>query len=64
MEEIHPEVQENDMDTNDTFIAPIKGTLKPITEVPDYVFSTKLMGDGFAIEPEKDLLLLRQTVQL
>ncbi|WP_368993704.1 glucose-specific PTS transporter subunit IIBC [Caldifermentibacillus hisashii] len=57
MEEIHPEVQENDMDTNDTFIAPIKGTLKPITEVPDYVFSAKLMGDGFAIEPEEGLVV-------
>ncbi|WP_304941309.1 PTS glucose transporter subunit IIA [Turicibacter sp. TJ11] len=31
--------------------APITGTLLPISEVPDPVFSQKMMGDGFAIEP-------------
>ena len=31
--------------------APITGTLLSITEVPDPVFSQKMMGDGFAIEP-------------
>ena len=31
--------------------APISGTLLPISEVPDPVFSQKMMGDGFAIEP-------------
>ncbi|WP_125706001.1 PTS sugar transporter subunit IIA [Lacticaseibacillus daqingensis] len=31
--------------------APATGELKPITEVPDEVFSTKMMGDGFAVEP-------------
>jgi len=30
---------------------PITGNLISITEVPDPVFSQKLMGDGFAIEP-------------
>lgn len=30
---------------------PITGNLMPITEVPDPVFSQKMMGDGFAIEP-------------
>ncbi len=34
------------------FISPIKGKVLPITEVPDQVFSGKMMGDGFAIEPE------------
>ncbi|UOR13335.1 glucose-specific PTS transporter subunit IIBC [Halobacillus amylolyticus] len=34
------------------FISPMKGRLLPITEVPDQVFSGKMMGDGFAIEPE------------
>ena len=38
--------------TNDkTFLAPIDGKILPITEVPDEVFSQKMMGDGFAIEP-------------
>ncbi len=28
-----------------------KEKILPITEVPDQVFSGKMMGDGFAIEP-------------
>ncbi|RWZ51303.1 PTS glucose transporter subunit IICBA [Halobacillus fulvus] len=35
-----------------SFVSPIKGKVLPITEVPDQVFSGKMMGDGFAIEPE------------
>ncbi|MCA0971818.1 glucose-specific PTS transporter subunit IIBC [Halobacillus litoralis] len=34
------------------FVSPITGTIMPITEVPDQVFSGKMMGDGFAIEPQ------------
>ncbi|CDQ20382.1 PTS system D-glucose-specific IIA component, Glc family /PTS system D-glucose-specific IIB component, Glc family /PTS system D-glucose-specific IIC component, Glc family [Halobacillus karajensis] len=34
------------------FVSPIKGTVMPITDVPDQVFSGKMMGDGFAIKPE------------
>ncbi|MBN8236070.1 PTS transporter subunit EIIC [Halobacillus kuroshimensis] len=33
------------------FVSPLKGNIMPITEVPDQVFSGKMMGDGFAIEP-------------
>lgn len=33
-------------------VSPAKGKLKLITEVPDKVFSSKALGDGFAIEPE------------
>ncbi|MBV7509268.1 glucose-specific PTS transporter subunit IIBC [Bacillus sp. sid0103] len=36
---------------NEVFAAPIKGEIKPITEVPDQVFAGKMMGDGFAIVP-------------
>ncbi|WP_226666091.1 glucose-specific PTS transporter subunit IIBC [Metabacillus litoralis] len=36
---------------DETFIAPITGEIKSITEVPDQVFSGKMMGDGFAILP-------------
>ncbi|WP_257148455.1 PTS glucose transporter subunit IIA [Bacillus sp. AFS073361] len=32
---------------------PIEGDIIPITEVPDQVFSQKMMGDGFAIVPTK-----------
>lgn len=37
--------------------APIAGKIIDITEVPDEVFSTKMMGDGFAIEPETDVVV-------
>ncbi len=34
-------------------IAPLSGKLLPLTEVPDQVFSEKMMGDGFAIDPSE-----------
>lgn len=38
-------------DENEVIAIPIEGKILPITEVPDQVFSGKMMGDGFAIEP-------------
>lgn len=38
--------------SNDDIVIPIEGTLLSLTEVPDEVFSQKMMGDGFAIKPE------------
>ncbi|QIZ06929.1 PTS transporter subunit EIIC [Priestia megaterium] len=35
------------------FIMPIEGEIIPLHEVPDQVFSQKMMGDGFAIVPSK-----------
>lgn len=35
------------------FVMPIEGEIIPITEVPDQVFSQKMMGDGFGIVPSK-----------
>ncbi|MGX7024294.1 PTS system trehalose-specific EIIBC component [Vagococcus hydrophili] len=35
----------------ESFYAPVNGSCIPITEVPDPVFSQKMMGDGFAIKP-------------
>ena len=32
-------------------LAPLSGSVMPITEMPDPVFSSKAMGDGLAIEP-------------
>ncbi len=36
--------------------SPVKGTCIPITEVKDQVFSSKMMGDGFAVIPEKNVV--------
>lgn len=33
------------------FVAPVDGKIVSLSDVPDEVFSQKLMGDGFAIEP-------------
>lgn len=33
------------------FVSPMQGTILPLAEVPDPVFSQKMMGDGFAINP-------------
>ena len=32
-------------------LAPLNGTIIPLEEVPDPVFSQKMMGDGIAIQP-------------
>lgn len=32
-------------------VAPVSGELIPLSQVPDQVFSTKMMGDGFAVIP-------------
>ncbi|AGK52090.1 glucose-specific PTS transporter subunit IIBC [Bacillus sp. 1NLA3E] len=45
------------LSSDDTFISPIKGEIKPITEVPDAVFSGKMMGDGFAIVPTEGMIV-------
>ncbi|OIJ13418.1 PTS glucose transporter subunit IICBA [Anaerobacillus alkalilacustris] len=37
----------------ETYISPIEGKILPISEVPDQVFSQKMMGDGFAVLPNK-----------
>ncbi|MED1470359.1 N-acetylglucosamine-specific PTS transporter subunit IIBC [Bacillus salipaludis] len=38
--------------TEEDFVMPIKGEIIPLSEVPDQVFSQKMMGDGFGIVPE------------
>ena len=34
-------------------VNPIKGTIIPITEVKDVVFSSEMLGKGFAVEPSE-----------
>lgn len=36
--------------------APVKGRLKPLEDVEDMVFSSKMMGDGVAIDPIDETL--------
>ncbi len=37
----------------DIFVSPLSGKIMELKEVPDQVFSNKMMGDGFAIKPTK-----------
>ncbi|RBN37347.1 PTS beta-glucoside transporter subunit EIIBCA, partial [Priestia megaterium] len=39
------------------FILPFDGYIMPLEDVPDAVFSSKMMGDGFAIEPTNNTLV-------
>ncbi len=58
IEEINPEALQAARKSEDEgFVAPIKGEIKPITEVPDQVFAGKMMGDGFAIVPSEGLVV-------
>lgn len=51
IEETTPEALKNDPASSHSFISPLNGKAVPITEVPDQVFSGKMMGEGFAIIP-------------
>ncbi|KAB7663396.1 glucose-specific PTS transporter subunit IIBC [Bacillus sp. B1-b2] len=53
IEEVNPDALKGNITGVDSIIAPIKGELVPITDVPDAVFAGKMMGDGFAIIPSE-----------
>lgn len=36
---------------------PIQGLIRPISDTPDDVFSMKLLGDGFVVNPENNEIL-------
>jgi glucose PTS system EIICBA or EIICB component len=57
IEEVNPEALQTEHRGDDRFISPIKGEIKPITDVPDQVFSEKMMGDGFAIVPTEGTIV-------
>lgn len=60
IEEVNPEALQTEHHHDDgqkTFTSPIKGEIKPITDVPDAVFSGKMMGDGFAIIPSEGVVV-------
>ncbi|MEG7379960.1 glucose-specific PTS transporter subunit IIBC [Bacillus subtilis] len=39
--------------SDESFIYPLKGEIVSLTDVPDPVFSEKMMGEGFAIDPSE-----------
>lgn len=39
------------------YVAPLTGKAVPLEKVPDQVFSQKMMGDGFAIEPTENQIV-------
>ena len=56
IEEINPDALKTDFSKED-FASPLDGKLVPITEVPDQVFSERMMGDGFAIIPSEGIVV-------
>ncbi len=45
------------MAENKRFTLPLNGTIHDLSKVPDDVFSSKVMGDGFAIEPTGNVVV-------
>lgn len=43
--------EKSEITGKDDFVVPMNGRILPLEDVPDEVFSKKMMGDGFAIEP-------------
>ena len=37
-------------------VSPVKGVCIPLEQVKDSVFASKMLGDGFAVEPAEDLV--------
>ena len=50
------EVQYTDAEKNEKFAAPVTGRIVRIEDVPDQVFASRTMGDGFAIDPTEGKL--------
>lgn len=46
-----------DKTPSQNYIQPLEGKLLNISEVPDPVFSQKMMGDGIAIDPSNGMLV-------
>jgi len=50
------EVQYTEAEKNEKFAAPVTGRIVRIEDVPDQVFASRTMGDGFAIDPTEGKL--------
>ncbi|MGN1401072.1 MAG: PTS glucose transporter subunit IIA [Bacillus sp. (in: firmicutes)] len=44
-------------DSQQQLVSPITGKILPLEEVPDPVFSQKMMGDGIAVEPSEGMVV-------
>ena len=49
--------KKEDVEVDEEIVTPFSGKLMPISEVPDPIFSEKMVGDGFAIEPSQGVIL-------
>jgi len=49
--------KEENTSTSKNYIQPLEGKILSITDVPDPVFSQKMMGDGIAIDPSNGILV-------
>lgn len=49
--------QQSSPSPSTTILAPLAGTIVPLAEVPDPVFASKAMGDGFAVAPSSDAVV-------
>lgn len=49
--------QTNESATSAHYIQPLEGTILSIDQVPDPVFSQKMMGDGIAIDPTNGVVV-------
>jgi glucose-specific phosphotransferase system IIBC component len=51
------QVEDACADLKDKVVSPVAGKIIPMSEVPDPVFSQKMMGDGFAVIPEDNVIV-------
>ncbi|GKU27843.1 glucose-specific PTS transporter subunit IIBC [Clostridium folliculivorans] len=54
---INKEIEFKEVSSNDRIVVPISGKLLDLSEVPDNVFASRMMGDGFAINPTDGLVV-------
>ncbi|GFP77879.1 glucose-specific PTS transporter subunit IIBC [Clostridium fungisolvens] len=54
---VNKPVEYKEVSSNDSIAAPMAGKLLDLSEVPDDVFASKMMGDGFAINPTDGVLV-------
>lgn len=54
---VAPAVEAPVLEQTSQFVMPLAGELLKLESVPDKVFSTKVMGDGFAVNPTANILV-------